>query len=381
MDRKNYTKYQTIKLSADDDCTTPIQYGVDAYKPLSKQISSNQKPLLSRQISNDHKPLLSRQISNDHKTLLSRQISNDHKPLLSRQTSNNDRVFSDHSEHKVGLVRQMSNPASCGDDRYSDGYTYFPVVCPTCKGCGEIDEDVGSGMVTFVPVKDARLRPAWTKVKVVCMILFILSTGCVATYFLYPREVTIFVSAHEVTNFDFNRQFPWIQYSFTVNVKNQNFFDIKINAIVMQLLYAQIIVGRQTIDKPISVGMRSIGNHLVQMNITYDAANSGKYITKQCFRSRDYIPQLMVSSAELSYWMHSQHIESKDDYFYIDCDSMVFPLPTTTTTTTTTTKSTTVKPTTAKPTTTKPSTVKPITVKTSTTTNKPNTVFTEKNLL
>ena len=86
-----------------------------------------------------------------------------------------------------GSVRGSSHVnMSSGDFTYE----HFPVVCPTCEGTGSIEEDAGH-MVTFVPVKDERLRPAWTKVKIVALIVIIMVVGGCTTYFLYPRTVTI----------------------------------------------------------------------------------------------------------------------------------------------------------------------------------------------
>lgn len=233
---------------------------------------------------------------------------------------------------------------------HHNGFTYehFPVVCPTCEGKGEICEDDG-GMVTFVPVKDDRLKPAWTKSKISLMIMFTLIAGGASTYFLYPRSVFIHVAAHSILSFDFKKgQQPWIQYSFDVSVKNNNFFSITVKEISMNLLYRQQSVCKLTNAATVHAVMRSEKMVIVKMNVSYDTP-SDKYITRQCYQERDYIGQLMQSSGELSYWIHSEHLESQDDYFYTDCDSFVFPedisttAATTTATTTTTTTTTTIE--------------------------------------
>ena len=61
--------------------------------------------------------------------------------------------------------------------------------------------------------------------------------------------------------------------------------------------------------------------------------NFSKSHNKKCLFCR--------TSGELDYWVHSEHIESRDDYFYTDCGSLIFPLvvkttlkPTTATTST-----------------------------------------------
>lgn len=234
-------------------------------------------------------------------------------------------------------------------------YEHFPVVCPTCEGTGSIEEDAGH-MVTFVPVKDERLRPAWTKVKIVALIVVIMVIGGCTTYFLYPRTVTIQLNAHEISGFDFHTKSPWIEYSFVMNVSNQNFFPITLRKFTMQMLYVTVIVSNQTFTEDYKVGMRTIKEDIVKMNASYDAKNDvAKYIRKECYINRNYVPQLMVSFAELSYWMHSEHIQSKDDYFFTDCDEMIFPYPVHSTTTTTPTKA----PTTALTTTTATATPNP----------------------
>lgn len=214
-------------------------------------------------------------------------------------------------------------------------YEHFPVVCPTCEGTGTIEEDAGH-MVTFVPVKDERLRPAWTKVKIAALVVVIMVIGGCTTYFLYPRTVNIQINAHEIKDYDFDSPSPWIEYSFVMNVSNPNFFPITLKGLTMQMLYVEVIVSNRRFKDDYHVGMRTIKEDTVTMRASYDSKSVGRYIKKECYKNRNYVPQLMVSYAELSYWMHTQHIQSKDDYFFTDCDSMIFPLPTLSTTATTT---------------------------------------------
>jgi len=228
-----------------------------------------------------------------------------------------------------------------GGDETDFKYEHFPVVCPTCQGSKFISEE-DTGMVTFVPVKDERLKPAWTKLKVAMMVLFLTTAGGICAYFLYPRSVEFHVSAHTILKFSFQEgSTPWMEYSFDVSVKNNNFFGVTVKDIKMNLLFMkQSIVNMSVPD--IHVGLRSQIKTIIIMNATYDDRIAQRYLRKQCYTERDYVGQLMQTSGELDYWVHSEHIESRDDYFYTDCGSLVFPaivkttLPPPTTTTTTT---------------------------------------------
>eukprot|EP00111_Clytia_hemisphaerica_P005007 TCONS_00014393-protein len=236
----------------------------------------------------------------------------------------------------ISRVRGMS-----GGDETDFKYEHFPVVCPTCQGSKFISEE-DTGMVTFVPVKDERLKPAWTKLKVAMMVLFLTTAGGICAYFLYPRSVEFHVSAHTILKFSFQEgSTPWMEYSFDVSVKNNNFFGVTVKDIKMNLLFMkQSIVNMSVPD--IHVGLRSQIKTIIIMNATYDDRIAQRYLRKQCYTERDYVGQLMQTSGELDYWVHSEHIESRDDYFYTDCGSLVFPaivkttLPPPTTTTTTT---------------------------------------------
>jgi len=232
--------------------------------------------------------------------------------------------------------RKMVKCKNNGNNAFE--YEHFPVVCPTCEGKGEICEDSNS-MVTFVPVKDERFKPAWTKMKITMMVLLMITICGLSTYFLYPRTVEFHVSAHNILDFNFESKTPWMEYTFDVSIKNNNFFSVTIKDISMNLLFM-----KQTISKlsagTIKVGMRSEKKTIIKMNATYEDDTSSWYLKKQCYQERDYVGQLMQTSGELDYWVHSEHIESRDDYFYTDCGSLVFPLvvkttlaPTTTTTT------------------------------------------------
>lgn len=236
-------------------------------------------------------------------------------------------------------------------------YEHFPVVCPTCEGKGEICED-SHGLVTFVPVKDKRLKPAWTKLKVALLILVLVGTGGLSTYFLCPRTVEFHVSAHDILNFNFKTDKPWLTYNFDVSIKNKNFFSVAVRDITMNLLFMKQSICKLEIGS-IHVGMRGEVKTVITMNATYDDDVSKKYLRKQCYIERDYVGQLMQTSGELDYWVHSEHIESRDDYFYTDCGSLVFPLvvkttlpPSTTTMPTITTTTTTLNTTATLPTTT-----------------------------
>lgn len=211
------------------------------------------------------------------------------------------------------------------ESAHDSGFTYehFPVVCPTCEGTGEIYED-NNGMVTFVPVKDKRLKPARTKLKATVLVLIILAAAGVSTFFLYPRDVNISVSASEVAHFNFKCKYPWISYIFAVTINNKNFFSVQVTDLHMQLLYREMRVGNQSFQQHIHVSPREVKKTMVVLNVTY-AAETSKYIRRECYKERYYVPQLMVSSAEMKSWMHSEHIVSKNDYFYMNCASMIFP--------------------------------------------------------
>ena len=51
------------------------------------------------------------------------------------------------------------------------------------------------------------------KLKVVLLILFLAAAGGMTSYFLYPRSVDFHVSAHNILNFNFEGDIPWMQYS------------------------------------------------------------------------------------------------------------------------------------------------------------------------
>ena len=211
-------------------------------------------------------------------------------------------------------------------------YEHFPVVCPTCKGHGEIfTED--EGMVTFVPVKDERLRPAWTKVKIAVVLGTILLFGGLTTFLVYPREVTLTVQDHEALHWNFLAQDPWIVIQVNLIIENKNYFAVTLNDTKLQVLFMQTIVAKKCITDDIKVSLHATKTVSVSVNITYPYYTTGPgklpgpgfYLKKQCFEQRYYVAQGITAFSELSYWIHDEHIESVDDYFYIDCSKLIFP--------------------------------------------------------
>lgn len=167
--------------------------------------------------------------------------------------------------------------------RHSYTYEHFPVVCPTCEGKGEIDGNGESGMVTFVPVKDERLRPAWLKLKIGILVFILFAGSGLATYFLYPREVIVSLHSHKVMLFNFEELYPWMDYTFTIQVKNDNFFDVGVSKLAMQLSYMLIIVYNQSVPQTIHVPLRSSIEQPVRMKVTYNTSGSGKFLKKTVF--------------------------------------------------------------------------------------------------
>jgi len=51
------------------------------------------------------------------------------------------------------------------------------------------------------------------KLKVAMMVLFLVVAGGISTYFLYPRQVEIYVAAHSILAFSFEGNVPWMEYS------------------------------------------------------------------------------------------------------------------------------------------------------------------------
>jgi len=45
------------------------------------------------------------------------------------------------------------------------------------------------------------------------MVLFLVVAGGISTYFLYPRQVEIYVAAHSILAFSFEGNVPWMEYS------------------------------------------------------------------------------------------------------------------------------------------------------------------------
>ena len=128
-------------------------------------------------------------------------------------------------------------PSKRDNKRQEQNFTYehFPVVCPTCKGDGEIlTED--EGMVTFVPVKDERLRPAWTKAKISVVLGVILVLGGLTTFLVYPREVTLTVKDPEALHWNFLTLNPWIEIKFNLVIANKNYFAVTLNNTKLQVL-------------------------------------------------------------------------------------------------------------------------------------------------
>ena len=95
----------------------------------------------------------------------------------------------------------------------------------------------------------------------------------------------------------------------------------------------QTIVATKCIPNELKILLHRTETVPVTVNITYPYYATGPavvhgpgfYLKKECFEKKYFVGQGVTASSELSYWIHDEHIESMDDYFYIDCSKLVFP--------------------------------------------------------
>ncbi|XP_065665025.1 transmembrane protein 106B isoform X2 [Hydra vulgaris] len=206
-------------------------------------------------------------------------------------------------------------------------YEHFPIVCPTCEGTGKRYPDMSKEMVTFIPVKDKRLRPAYIKLKIFLLTFFLISIGGTTIYFIYPRDIKFCINdLPDLKNFTFTSSNSSMIYKAFIFFKNNNYYSVHIYNGTVQLSYNEFVVAVATIP-PMVVGLRKEVNMPVNLEAVYDE-DAGKHINKVCYNNRSFFGQDIQMSAAYSSWIHSDHISGENFYFYVDCSYLIFPMPT-----------------------------------------------------
>jgi len=170
----------------------------------------------------------------------------------------------------VGNIVSVNHPTDVGiipdrresrdTDTESFTYEHFPVVCPTCRGVGQVHEDDVNELVSFVPVKDKRLQPSRIFWKLVIM-LFI--CACIATpvaFFLIPRSVSISLKydiSSKIYIPDNKTLNPYIIVKSTLSVTNNNYLEVKLTDIDVQVSWNKILLNSGTCIQHITLTVPS----------------------------------------------------------------------------------------------------------------------------
>ncbi|XP_028394098.1 transmembrane protein 106B-like [Dendronephthya gigantea] len=192
------------------------------------------------------------------------------------------------------------------------------LTCPTCKGTGTIYAD-DSSLVALIPVKDERLKPKRTKLKIaIAVCLTILICG-VTIFFLFPRSPTLRLQSVV----GYNSSFPtsgdaYILLKNHYVVDNKNFVYVDLTSISLSVSFQKLqVAGPNPIHKfeTKSVDMRSSTDFDVYVNTTYKRDTSGMAVLKLlCMYG--FLLLDISTQIESSFLFHTEMISStKQTYF------------------------------------------------------------------
>lgn len=195
------------------------------------------------------------------------------------------------------------------------------VPCPTCRGAGTIHAD-DSSLVALIPVKDERLKPKRTKLKIAIAIILTLLICGVTLYFLFPRSPTIRL----VSITQYNASIPdtgdaYILFKNHYAVKNENFVSVDLTSISLTVTHQKVqVAGPDPFYKfrTKTVDLRSSTNFDVYINTTFSSQNRDRHFLKYICMYGGILGFDISTELHASFLFHTETI-SVTDNTYVQC--------------------------------------------------------------
>jgi len=216
------------------------------------------------------------------------------------------------------------------------------ITCPSCRGSGV--KDASTDLVALIPYSDERLKPRFTKCKILFALLVCAVLLSVSTYIFLPGKVIVTTTNLTILNAsvaDYNENLysfdilkstkdsrSNITWKVDVTVENRNrFLSITVNKLQVDLKW--------DVNDQIEVGSLVHGNFTVGGHQVYSSAynietpqeGKGKYsdylLTCKCCRQYTHCGKIhMFSSITLHYTLHV----GKFNYFsnFVSSDKLDF---------------------------------------------------------
>ena len=195
------------------------------------------------------------------------------------------------------------------------------IPCPTCRGTGTIHAD-DSSLVALIPVKDERLRPKRTKLKIIVAIFLTLLICGVTLFFLFPRTPTLKL----VSVTQHNASFPVSGYAYIIiknryAVKNRNFVSVDLTSISLTVEYGSVqVAGPDPVYEfqTKTVDIRSSTNFDVYIKTMYSQDMSEEEDLKFLCKYNALLEFDISTELQADFLFHTEKLSSNDQA-YIRC--------------------------------------------------------------
>ncbi|XP_046846005.1 transmembrane protein 106B-like [Xenia sp. Carnegie-2017] len=183
------------------------------------------------------------------------------------------------------------------------------VLCPTCRGTGTIAAD-DSSLLALIPVKDKRLKPKRTKLKVAIAIILTLLICGVVLFFLFPRTPSLKLLYVHDYNASFSNYSGYIFIKNRYVVKNSNFVSVRLTSLSITVTFLKVEVSDSQLPYKFekkSVDLRSETHFDVIVKTSYNKKSGGKFLQEYCkfYPSYLMIPLRVSTQLLASFLFHS----------------------------------------------------------------------------
>lgn len=212
----------------------------------------------------------------------------------------------------------------CESDEYEE-LLKGGVPCPTCMGRGNIPKEQEGELIALIPVKDKRLRPRRTWLKVGAAVVLCLIIAGLLFFFLSQRDVTIdsdieILLANNLT-IDMKKQYVYFDVKYDFNITNDNYFPITLTLASTSVEFNVKVINSTEIPFNLNVPMRSQKTFQVTIGITFDKDNGLGEMAERCSMSSPFFTQSVMVFQTTATYNSLAHREQSTVTMYplVDC--------------------------------------------------------------
>ncbi|CAH6776196.1 transmembrane protein 106A [Phodopus roborovskii] len=229
------------------------------------------------------------------------------------------------------LASKPANYFSTGSSRPSSSGVLYAraagagfVICPTCKGNGEIPQEQEKQLVALIPYGDQRLKPRHTKLSVFLAVTTCLLTFTLTIFFLYPRSIVVYPVGLNSSMVTFDETHIRLNMTNILNISNSNFYPITVTQLSAEVLHQTSVVGQVTSSLRLHIGP------LASEQMPYIVASSilDENTYKICAWLKVKVHHILLhvqGTLTCSYLSHPQQLPF-ESFEYVDCrENMSMP--------------------------------------------------------